>query len=89
MVHCASLAPPSALSSPPLHQVHGRNYTAEELEWGHVAPSAEAEGADWPVCCGGARAASCLGADSTCTAATFVSDGEVRGPKLHAGAHGR
>ena len=59
--------------------VHERNYTAEELEWGHVAPSAEAAGADWPVCCGAARAASCLGADSTCTAATFVSDGEVRG----------
>ena len=30
------------------------------------------------MCCGAARAASCLGADSTCTAATFVSDGEVR-----------
>ena len=59
--------------------VHERNYTSEELEWGHVAPSAEAAGADWPVCCGAARAASCLGADSTCTAATFVSDGEVRG----------
>ena len=58
--------------------VHERNYTSEELEWGHVAPSAEAAGADWPVCCGAARAASCLGADSTCTAATFVSDGEVR-----------
>lgn len=58
--------------------MYGRNYTSEELQWGHVAPTLEAESVGWPICCGSARVGACLGPDSTCTAATFVSDGEVR-----------
>ena len=70
--------------------MYGRNYTSEELQWGHVAPTLEAESAGWPTCCGSARAGACLGADSTCTAATFVSDGEVRAceaPSQSTGPH--
>ena len=43
-----------------------------------MPPYLEADIADWPICCSAVRSGSCIGKQSTCTAASFVSNSEVR-----------
>ena len=56
----------------------GHNTTDAERSWGHVPPYEDADIADWPTCCSAVRSGSCIGRQSTCTAASFVSNSEVR-----------